>query len=196
MTRGAHASASAPGDGWLARARRIVSPNQDERPEGARVDTLIVHHISLPPGHFSGDAIERLFTNRLDPAAHPYFATIAGAKVSAHFLVRRHGALVQFVATDRRAWHAGVSTLLGRSRCNDFSIGIELEGDSLRDFTPSQYRRLRMLIAELASLHDLHHVAGHSDVAPGRKVDPGPRFDWLEIDAILQERGIVRYRCG
>ncbi|MGE0312427.1 MAG: 1,6-anhydro-N-acetylmuramyl-L-alanine amidase AmpD [Lautropia sp.] len=183
----------APGQGWLPDARRIVSPNQDERPDGIAVDALILHHISLPPGRFAGDAIERLFTNRLDAAAHPYYATIAGARVSAHFLLRRHGALVQFVATDRRAWHAGVSSLMGRARCNDFSIGIELEGDSRRDFTPSQYRRLRALIETLAAMHRIRHVAGHSDVAPGRKVDPGPRFDWSRIDDLLRRLGIARF---
>ena len=184
----------APGHVWLSKARAIVSPNQDERPEGVQVDTLILHHISLPPGYFAGDAIARLFTNRLDAGAHPYFATIAGARVSAHFLVRRHGGLLQFVATDRRAWHAGVSRLGDRERCNDFSIGIELEGDSMRDFTASQYRCLQGLIATLAAIHPLRDAAGHSDVAPGRKVDPGPRFVWERIAGALATAGIVRHQ--
>lgn len=184
----------APGRCWFAQAEPIPSPNQDARPEGVEIDSLILHHISLPPGFFTGDAIERLFTNRLQADAHPYFATIATARVSAHFLVRRHGELRQFVATDRRAWHAGASRLGARERCNDFSIGIELEGDSMRDFTPSQYRCLRRLIATLSTAHPLRHVAGHSDVAPGRKIDPGPRFSWREIEAALRAGGLERYR--
>lgn len=183
----------APGHHWIDAAKIVVSPNQDERPPGSTIDTLIIHHISLPPGYFSGDAIERLFTNRLESSVHPHFALIAHLRVSAHFLIRRHGGLVQFVATDRRAWHAGASSLLGRERCNDFSIGVELEGDLLRNFTASQYRVLDRLIAALAELHPLRHVAGHSDVAPGRKFDPGPHFDWARIGASLQAAGIRRH---
>lgn len=156
------------------------------------IDTVIVHHISLPPGHFRGDAIERLFTNRLDAAADPSFEPIAGLRVSSHFLIRRHGGLVQFVSTERRAWHAGVSRLLERERCNDFSIGIELEGDGLRSFTPSQYRRLDALLVELARRHPLCWIAGHSDIAPGRKVDPGPRFSWPRVAPVMKRLGLVR----
>ena len=180
------------GDGWLAAARRVPSPNEDARPAGMAIDTVIIHHISLPPGCFRGDAIEQLFTNCLDPAADPAFAAIAGLRVSAHFLVRRHGGLVQFVATGRRAWHAGVSRLLERERCNDFSIGIELEGDGLRPFTASQYRRLDDLLADLAQRHPLRWIAGHSDIAPGRKVDPGPTFSWSRVAPVMSALGLSR----
>ena len=180
------------GEGWLSGARIVPSPNEDARPPATTIDTVIVHHISLPPGHFSGDAIERLFTNRLEAAADPSFVPIAGLRVSSHFLIRRHGGLVQFVATDRRAWHAGVSRLLTRERCNDFSIGIELEGDSLRPFTRSQYRRLDDLLVELAQRLPLRWIAGHSDIAPGRKVDPGPQFAWPDVAPVMKRLGLLR----
>ena len=145
----------------------------------------MVHSISLPPGEFGGDAIERLFTNRLDPAAHPYFREIAGLKVSSHFLIRRDGELVQFVPVARRAWHAGVSSWRGRERCNDFSIGVELEGTDDGPFTDAQYACLASLVAALKAKHPLRDIAAHSDVAPGRKNDPGPRFDWRRLLAAL-----------
>ena len=135
----------------------------------------------MPPGEFGGDSIERLFTNRLDPAAHPYFREIAGLKVSSHFLVRRDGELVQFVPVGRRAWHAGVSSWRGRERCNDFSIGVELEGTDDGPFTDAQYERLAGLVAALKAKHPLRDIAAHSDVAPGRKTDPGPQFDWPRV---------------
>lgn len=168
-------------DGFLAGARRVESPNYDERPAGGAVTLLVVHAISLPPGHFGGDAIERLFTNRLDPGAHPFFATLAGLRVSAHFLLRRDGELVQFVAADKRAWHAGESRWRGRDRCNDFSIGVELEGDEAQAFSDRQYAGLVALIAELQRQFPLREFAGHADVAPQRKRDPGPRFDWPRV---------------
>lgn len=168
-------------DGFLAGARRVESPNYDERPAGGAVTLLVVHAISLPPGHFGGDAIERLFTNRLDPGAHPFFATLAGLRVSAHFLLRRDGELVQFVAADKRAWHAGESRWRGRDRCNDFSIGVELEGDEAQAFSDRQYEGLVALIAELQRQFPLREFAGHADVAPQRKRDPGPRFDWPRV---------------
>jgi len=168
-------------DGWLAPCRRLESPNQDERPAGEAVTLLVVHSISLPPGEYGGDAIERLFTNRLDAAAHPYFDTIAELEVSAHFLVRRDGELVQFVPTTRRAWHAGASSWRGRSRCNDFSIGVELEGTDSGPFEASQYERLAALIGALRARHPLRELAAHSDIAPGRKSDPGPGFDWPRL---------------
>src|SRR6267142_559 len=136
-------------DGWLTPCRRVESPNQDERPAGEAVTLLVVHSISLPPGEYGGDAIERLFTNRLDPAAHAYFREIAGLRVSSHFLIRRDGELVQFVPVERRAWHAGVSSWRGRARCNDFSIGVELEGTEDAVFTAAQYRRLARLVGHL-----------------------------------------------
>jgi AmpD protein len=168
-------------DGFLAGARRVESPNYDERPAGSAVTLLVVHAISLPPGHFGGDAIERLFTNRLDPGAHPYFATLVGRRVSAHFLLRRDGELVQFVAADKRAWHAGASRWRGRERCNDFSIGVELEGDEVQAFRDRQYAGLVALILELQEQFPLREFAGHEDVAPQRKRDPGPRFDWPRV---------------
>ncbi|MGE0803504.1 MAG: 1,6-anhydro-N-acetylmuramyl-L-alanine amidase AmpD [Lautropia sp.] len=177
---------------WLPGARRIASPNFDARPAGSVIDTVIVHYISLPPERFSGDAVERLFTNRLDPAAHPYFADLAGVRVSAHVFLRRRGELLQFVPCRARAWHAGSSRLLERERCNDFSIGIELEGSALRPFTATQYRRLDRLLRQLADLFPLRYIAGHDDVAPGRKFDPGPRFDWRRLGPTLRAIGISR----
>ena len=144
-----------------------------------------MHAISLPPGEFGGDAIERLFTNRLDPSAHPYFHRLAGLKVSSHFLIRRNGELVQFVSVKRRAWHAGVSSWRGRSRCNDFSIGVELEGTDDGPFTRAQYARLARLVRRLKSTLPLRDIAAHSDIAPGRKTDPGPRFAWPRLLASL-----------
>ena len=159
----------------------VDSPNQDERPPGIEVSLVVVHSISLPPGEFGGEAIERLFTNRLDPAAHPYFETIAHLRVSAHFLVRRDGALVRFVPVERRAWHAGASTWRGRSRCNDFSVGIELEGADDAPFEDSQYAALALLLTDLRKKLPLRAIAGHDEIAPGRKTDPGPRFDWNRL---------------
>src|SRR5436309_1739488 len=165
--------------------RLVESPNQDERPPGTEISLLVVHSISLPPGEFGGDAIERLFTNRLDPAAHPYFREIAGLKVSSHFLIRRDGELVQFVPVRRRAWHAGISSWRGRERCNDFSVGVELEGTDDGPFTDRQYERLASLIAALKKKHPLRDIASHSDIAPGRKTDPGQQFDWPRVLAAL-----------
>jgi len=178
--------------GWIDGARAVRSPNHDDRPPGAAIELLVVHHISLPPGRFSGDAVERLFTNTLDPAAHPSFAPLRELRVAAHFLVRRRGELVQFVGTDLRAWHAGASSFLGRERCNDFSIGVELEGDGETRFTEAQYRRLGALVRVLACRHPLRWIAGHSDVAPGRKHDPGPTFDWARCLASLGDARLVR----
>ena len=180
------------GDGWLDGARRVPSPNFDARPVGVVVDTVVIHHISLPPEHFVGDAVERLFTNRLDPQAHPYFERLRDVHVSAHFLLRRRGELLQFVACGQRAWHAGASRLLERERCNDFSIGIELEGSSARPFTATQYRRLAQLITALRTAYPLRFIAGHSDIAPGRKDDPGPLFDWRMLEPVLRISGIER----
>jgi AmpD protein len=167
--------------GWLAGARRIASPNFDERPPESPVSLIVLHAISLPPAQFGGDAIVRLFTNSLDPTAHPYFAEIATLRVSAHFLIRRDGALLQFVSCQHRAWHAGASCFGGRQRCNDFSIGIELEGCDELPFTEAQYAQLQPLIDELCACYPGSALAGHCDIAPGRKTDPGPLFDWLRI---------------
>jgi AmpD protein len=163
----------------------VRSPNADARPDGAAVTLVVVHGISLPPGRFGGDAIERLFTNRLDPSAHPYFAGIAALRVSAHFLIRRDGSLVQFVRCDARAWHAGASSFDGRARCNDYSIGVELEGTDDRPYTARQYARLAALVRKLRKRFPIAAIAGHSDVAPARKTDPGPAFDWRRLRRLL-----------
>jgi AmpD protein len=165
-------------DGRVAAAAQVVSPNCDDRPDDTPISLLVVHGISLPPGRFGGDAIARLFTNRLDARAHPSFAAIAGLRVSAHFLIRRDGRLVQFVACAQRAWHAGESSWRDKSRCNDFSIGIELEGTDTRPYTAAQYRALGRLACALMRRYPIVDIVGHSDVAPGRKTDPGPAFDW------------------
>ena len=165
-------------DGRVPGAAQLPSPNCDDRPEDTPISLLVVHGISLPPGRFGGDAIQRLFTNRLDARAHPSFATVADLRVSAHFLIRRDGALLQFVDCARRAWHAGESSWRGRARCNDFSIGIELEGTDTRPYTAAQYRALGRLARALMCRYSIVDIAGHSDVAPGRKTDPGPAFDW------------------
>jgi len=178
--------------GWLADARRVESPNHDRRSAAGVVDLLVIHYISLPPGQFSGDAVERLFTNSLDHAAHPFFETLRGLRVSSHFLVRRRGELVQFVDTCARAWHAGRSCFMGREACNDFSIGIELEGSSEARFTDAQYLRLASLTRALCVRHPLRWVAGHSDIAPGRKEDPGPLFDWSRYLSSIRDTGLVR----
>jgi AmpD protein len=167
--------------GWLDGARRIDSANFDDRPPDARVDLLVIHNISLPPGEFEGDGVAELFTNRLDPAANPYFETIKDLRVSAHFFIRRDGELIQFVSSDKRAWHAGASSWEGRERCNDFSIGIELEGTDDTPFTDAQYHRLNGLIDKLRARYPIRAVVGHSDIAPDRKTDPGPGFDWERI---------------
>ncbi|HXM82200.1 MAG TPA: 1,6-anhydro-N-acetylmuramyl-L-alanine amidase AmpD [Burkholderiales bacterium] len=172
-------------EGLLQGARYVASPNCDERPPGTAITLLVLHSISLPPGEYGGDAIERLFTNRLDPAAHPYFREIAGLELSSHFLIRRDGELLQFVPVQRRAWHAGASCWRGRSRCNDFSIGVELEGAEDSPFEAIQYERLDHLVRALRGFLPLNDVAAHSDVAPGRKSDPGAHFDWARLLAEL-----------
>lgn len=168
--------------------REVPSPNCDDRPAGAEVTLLVLHAISLPRGRYGGDAIERLFTNRLDPAAHPSFVELAGLRVSAHFLVRRDGELVQFVPVTRRAWHAGASRWRGRERCNDFSVGIELEGTDEDAFTAAQYTRLAALIGWLRARFPLRAMAAHSDIAPARKRDPGAGFAWRRLYAGLARR--------
>lgn len=165
-------------DGWMNDLARVVSPNQDERPDGSVVCLLVIHAISLPPGEFGGSGIIDLFLNRLDPEAHPYYREISHLKVSAHFLVRRDGTAIQFVSGLRRAWHAGASVWNGRDRCNDFSIGIELEGSDDLPFEPVQYATLNRLIERLRGTYPIEAIVGHSDIAPGRKTDPGLCFDW------------------
>lgn len=171
--------------GWSDGARRCPSPNFGSRPAGTRVDLVVIHSISLPPGRYGGDAIERLFANRLDLSEHPYFETLRGLEVSAHFLVRRDGELVQFVSCDDRAWHAGRSSWQGRDDCNDYSVGIELEGLEGESFDVPQYLRLAALVSDLSVAYPIDWVVGHEDVAPGRKGDPGPSFDWATLHRAL-----------
>lgn len=160
----------------------IASPNADLRPETSTIDMVVIHNISLPPQTYGGEGIVQLFTNQLDPSAHPYYADIAHLRVSAHFLIRRDGQLLQFVSCLARAWHAGASAWQGRERCNDFSIGIELEGSDLEAFEPAQYQCLQALLSALRAQYPIAHVVGHEEIAPGRKTDPGPHFDWSRID--------------
>lgn len=167
--------------GWLSGAERIPSPNHDARPVGEVPSLLVIHAISLPPGEYGSDAVIELFTNRLDSSAHPYFAAIADRRVSAHFFIRRDGHLIQLVSCHERAWHAGVSCWNGRERCNDFTLGVELEGDDFTAFTEAQYAALESLIFALRERFLLEAIAGHADIAPGRKTDPGPHFDWSRI---------------
>ncbi|MFZ2162177.1 MAG: 1,6-anhydro-N-acetylmuramyl-L-alanine amidase AmpD [Sideroxyarcus sp.] len=164
--------------GWLSGVRRVASPNHDARPARTDIDLLVIHGISLPPGEYGGDAIERFFTNVLDHSEHPYFEQLKGVRVSSHFLVRRDGQIVQFVPCGKRAWHAGASAWRGRTRCNDFSIGIELEGSDFEPYTELQYSVLARLTRCLKRAYPIRDIAGHSDIAPERKTDPGPYFEW------------------
>lgn len=171
-------------DGWCEGAVRVPSPNFDSRPTPAGIDLLVIHNISLPPGQFGGGEIAGLFTNTLDYDAHPYFDQLRPLRVSAHFLIERCGRIVQFVAAGERAWHAGASRFGERERCNDFSIGIELEGTDFEAFTDIQYLRLAALTAALEKAYPLTTVTGHEHIAPGRKTDPGPFFEWGRYRAI------------
>ena len=171
--------------GWLRPARRAASPNREPRPPGCAPDLLVIHNISLPPGNFGGDCIERFFTNCLDWDEHPFFEEIRGVTVSAHLLLRRDGEAVQFVSFDERAWHAGQSCYAGRDNCNDFSIGIELEGTDSEPYSDAQYGALVAVILALQEAYPslrAADVVGHSDIAPGRKTDPGPSFDWGRLN--------------
>lgn len=172
-------------DGWYAPAQRIDSPNFGARPEGACIDLVVIHSISLPPGQYEGPEVQALFTNQLDWDAHPYFTQIKGLQVSAHFFIRRDGALIQFVSTKNRAWHAGQSEYRGRPQCNDDSVGIELEGLEGDVFTQAQYVQLARLCQDLHDHHPIAHVAGHEHVAPGRKQDPGSGFAWDHLKSML-----------
>ncbi|MFZ5527085.1 MAG: 1,6-anhydro-N-acetylmuramyl-L-alanine amidase AmpD [Pseudomonadota bacterium] len=180
------ANTSAWHKGWYEAARHVPSPNHGQRPEGTLIDLAVVHSISLPPGQYGGPEIEQLFTNQLDWQAHPYFQQIQGLEVSAHFLIRRDGELVQFVSVDDRAWHAGRSSWRGRDNCNDYTVGIELEGLEHHPFEPAQYDTLASLLQAMADHYPLlQHVAGHEHVAPGRKEDPGRAFDWIGLQQRL-----------
>jgi N-acetyl-anhydromuramyl-L-alanine amidase AmpD len=168
-------------EGWWSHAQGRVSPNFGPRPAGAQVDLAVIHSISLPPGRYGGDAIERLFTNTLDWDAHPYYAQIRGVQVSAHFLIRRDGSVLQFVSCDQRAWHAGPSSWQGRDNCNDYSVGIELEGLEGEPFESAQYVRLIELLRALAARYPIGAVVGHEHIAAGRKNDPGAGFNWQQL---------------
>ena len=171
--------------GWHPQARCLASPNFGLRPAGALIDLIVVHSISLPPGQYGGDAVQRLFTNQLDWDAHPYFQGIRGLEVSSHFYIQRSGLLWQFVSCDHRAWHAGASQYRGKSNCNDDSVGIELEGLEGERFEDAQYQCLAELCHELKQHYPIAHVAGHEHIAPGRKLDPGPGFEWPRLQKLL-----------
>ena len=177
-------------NGWFSGVHRIASPNCDRRPAGTIINSLVVHNISLPPDHFGGPEILDFFTNQLDINAHPYFAQLKDVIVSSHFLIRRNGSIIQFVPCRKRAWHAGVSSWQGRSRCNDFSLGVELEGSDFVPFTDEQYASLTRLTRRLLRIYPICNIMGHSDIAPQRKTDPGPFFDWPRYRASLKTRQV------
>lgn len=178
-------------NGWFEKARRVPSPNFNQRPIRDDVSLLVIHNISLPPGVFGGDQVERFFTNRLGADEHPYFANIADVRVSAHAYIRRQGEIVQFVPFHQRAWHAGRSEYQGRPECNDYAIGVELEGTDTQPYTDEQYDALAMLTAALLSAYpqmSSERITGHSTIAPQRKTDPGPSFDWDRFHTLLQKQ--------
>jgi N-acetyl-anhydromuramoyl-L-alanine amidase len=186
---GAHYSADARGNlwesGWYRFARRLASPNFGPRPNAQAVDLIVLHSISLPPGIYGGEEVQQLMTNQLDWQSHDYFKSIEGMQVSSHFYIRRNGELWQFVSVDDRAWHAGQSSYLGRDSCNDFSVGIELEGQEGAAFEPPQYESLVSLCATIAEAYPVQQIAGHEHIAPGRKFDPGAGFDWVFLQQML-----------
>jgi AmpD protein len=177
-----------PGSGWMSGVRQVSSPNRDARPPGVAPELIVVHGISLPPGEFGGPWIDLLFTNRLPADAHPYFAEVAGLTVSSHLCIGRDGALTQYVSFNERAWHAGVSSYGGRDACNDFSIGIELEGTDTAAYDARQYPVLAAAVAALCAAYPTlspGRLVGHSDISPGRKTDPGPAFDWAHARRLI-----------
>lgn len=178
--------------GYLESATQIASPNFDARPQG-EISMIVIHNICLPPNQYGGSGIIELFTNRLNPDEHPYYAEIYTRKVSSHFLIRRDGALIQFVSCMQRAWHAGISSWQGRERCNDFSVGIELEGSDYEAFELAQYKILNVLIKLLNKTYPIQHIVGHSDIAPGRKTDPGPYFDWQHLKKSWKKLYLIVY---
>jgi AmpD protein len=180
-----------PLSGRVSNTHWVKSPNFDNRPQDEAPSLVVVHAISLPPNQFGGEGVEALFTNRLNPKEHPYYQTISGLRVSAHLFVRRDGSVIQFVALNKRAWHAGISCFEEREKCNDFSIGIELEGSDLTPFTSIQYRALAQLIVAIRRAYpqtsSWHRIVGHSHIAPGRKTDPGPYFLWDALKRLLND---------
>lgn len=181
-------------EGWCVEAIRLESPNQNERPEHLAIDLLVIHNITLPPGEFGGPYIGDLFLNRLDCDKHPFFDQLRSLKVSSHFFIRRDGTLIQFVSADKRAWHAGISSYRGRSGCNDFSIGVEIEGTDFVPFEQQQYDTLVSLTAALCRRYPLEAVTGHQHIAPERKTDPGPFFDWKKYQQLLEKEGVFSFR--
>jgi N-acetyl-anhydromuramoyl-L-alanine amidase len=173
-------------DGWVTQARRNTSPNYDARPDGTAISLVVIHNISLPPGCYGGSQVERLFTNAIQAGEHPILDRLLGARVSAHFFIDRAGLSTQFVSCLERAWHAGASSFKGRARCNDFSIGIELEGTDFEPYADAQYVTLNALLAALAAVFPLDAIVGHSDIALDRKTDPGPFFRWNRLDVPAQ----------
>ena len=173
-------------DGWYTAAHRLPSPNFEARPGGIEPTLVVVHNISLPPDEFGGDAIAEFFQNRLDHDAHPYYDHLRGMRVSSHFVIHRDGRVEQYVSCNERAWHAGVSSFLGRERCNDFSVGIELEGSDRCAFEDAQYASLNEVVQVLTRRYPIEALAGHSDIAPGRKTDPGPYFEWSRLQRDTQ----------
>lgn len=176
--------------GFAHHAQCIASPNFDTRPSN-EISLIVIHNISLPPGQYGGNGIIELFTNQLNPDEHPYYAEIYTRQVSAHFLIRRDGELIQFVSCLNRAWHAGISQWQGRERCNDFSVGIELEGSDFEAFEAAQYQTLTTLIKNLTDAYPIQAIVGHSDIAPIRKTDPGPYFDWSQIKPINKNEEVT-----
>lgn len=177
-------------DGWLDGAERCLSPNFDTRPAGGLLDLLVIHNISLPPGNLEVKYIQDLFLNRLNPSDHPYFETIKGLRVSAHLLIDRGGVPYQFVSFNDRAWHAGVSRFMGRDRCNDFSVGVELVGDDFTPFTAAQYKSLSQITLAIQKNYGIKFITGHEHIAPNRKTDPGPKFDWGYYGNLLSKIAI------
>ncbi len=173
-------------DGWVRGIQHIPSPNFDARPAGSAIELIVIHNISLPPGQFGGEGVMQLFTNRLNPDEHPYYHDIYQMRVSAHFLIRRAGELIQFVSCNQRAWHAGISNWKGRERCNDFSIGIELEGTDDQSFETLQYEMAAKISQLIYRHYPIKDVTGHSNIAPDRKTDPGPYFDWERYGKLLK----------
>ncbi len=169
-------------DGICKEANFIASPNMDERPKSDDIRLIVIHNISLPPNEYGGNGVIELFTNQLNPSEHPYYAQIADLKVSSHFFIRRDGSLIQFTSCLHRAWHAGQSNWQGHERCNDFSIGIEMEGSDFEAFEIKQYETLNELISSIKRIYPIEEIVGHSDIAPNRKTDPGPYFDWSKLE--------------
>jgi N-acetyl-anhydromuramoyl-L-alanine amidase len=180
--------------GYLDNAHFIASPNFDQRPPGVEISLLVIHNISLPPDKFDGNGVIELFTNQINPEEHPYYQTLCGLKVSSHFFLRRDGSITQFVSCNQRAWHAGVSCWQEKECCNDYSIGIELEGSDNIPFTNEQYNTLTMLTQCLCDHYPITDIAGHSDIAPGRKTDPGSCFDWQQYARAIKNKSYFKNR--